>query len=190
MSKLSIRFVTTNKAKFTQVRALLAGFSIEVEQCPIELVEPNFKTLKEIAEFKAQQAFSHVNQPVIVDDSGFFFEAFPNFPGVRSAWVYETLGYTGLMALLAGRTRQAYAQTAACYTSNGKDFHVFTGTLKGTISEIPTDQEPLNPRMPYKDIFYPVGQEDNLNDMDPKILQKINHRDLAFKELAHFLLSL
>jgi XTP/dITP diphosphohydrolase len=187
MKKNNLTFVTTNNAKYEQVKTIFESSGIVLTQASIELIEPNFDELSEIAHYKCKQAYQKIKKPVIVDDSGFFFKATPNFPGVRSAWVYKVLGYQGMMDLLKDKNREAYAQSVACYTENGNDFYSFTGSLHGVISTVSKEYKPLNERMPYKDIFYPDGLKQNLNSLDSEYMKKNGHRESAFTQLVDFI---
>ena len=77
-------FVTENKGKFEMIKRVLQHYGTDLQQKAIELQEPDSDNLKEVALSKARQAFEKVRQPLIVEDTGFFLEAYKGFPGQHS----------------------------------------------------------------------------------------------------------
>ena len=71
-------FVTSNEEKAEEARMIL---EMPVEIRKADLVEIQSLDLKEIVKDKARQAFEIVGESVIVDDVGFFLEAWNGFPG-------------------------------------------------------------------------------------------------------------
>ena len=47
----------------------------------LHIIEPDYDSLEEVAQAKAEQAFEQLKKPVIVEDTGVFFEAYSNFSG-------------------------------------------------------------------------------------------------------------
>ncbi|MDO8626924.1 MAG: non-canonical purine NTP pyrophosphatase, partial [Candidatus Diapherotrites archaeon] len=181
---------TTNNAKFEEVQHILGRHGISVVQEKLEVIEPDFDSLEEVAEHKAKQAFAQLQKPVIVDDTGWFFEAYKNFPGVRPKWVFQTLGYEGILKLLEGKSRKIYAKTVCCFTDDGKKFHSFSGELFGKAAEKVLSLEKFNKFYPYNNLFIPDGWDKPLVDISIAEQSKISHRRKAFDKLAEFLLKI
>ncbi len=187
---MPLYFATSNMAKFSSVQSLYARDGYSITQLNTDCIEPCMDTLEEIAQYKAKEAYEICKAPVLVDDSGFFFDAYQNFPGVRSAWVYKAVGYEGLSAILKGKIRTAKAKTVVCFTLDGKTFKTFSGEFPGKIIEdfdgslIPRDE-----RMPYKEIFIPDGYTCTLLDFDTDKLNAIGHRGQAFGKALQYLLT-
>ena len=53
-----------------------------MEQIVEEKFEPSDMDLKQIAEYNAKFFYEKFNKPVMVDDTGVFFKAYDNFPGI------------------------------------------------------------------------------------------------------------
>ncbi len=186
---MELIFVTTNNAKFEEVQHILGRHGISVVQEKLSLIEPDFDSLEEIANYKALHAFQQLKKPLVVDDTGWFFNAFKNFPGVRPKWVFGCLGYEGILKLLEGKKRDAYAKAVCCYTENGKKFHSFAGELHGMISEKVLSMEKFSKFYPYNNLFIPGGMNKPLVDISLKEQSEISHRQKAFDKLADFLLA-
>src|SRR3989344_4899555 len=107
-----IFFATGNKHKVTEIGAILAEHGFEVVPKRLEIVEPDFDSLEEVARSKALQAFEQLKKPVIVEDTGVFFEGYNNFPGQIAKRVYLGIGFDGLLALVrATPNKRAYFRT-------------------------------------------------------------------------------
>ena len=180
---MKLCFVTTNQDKFREVHFLAKKYAISLQQEVHKLVEPDFDTLEEVSHYKCIEAYKFLQKPLVVDDSGFFFEAFNEFPGVHSAWVYKKIGKDGLFKLLEGKSRQAYAKTACSYTEDGINVKTFTGILKGNI--ISSNKETIldGSSFPYSYLFIPEGKERPLIEMSLDEICQIDHRSKAFKAL-------
>jgi len=109
-------FVSTNKHKFNEINTILAKHNIKLRWEKLELKEHESLTLEEIAIEKAKQAFAKLKKPLIVEDTGIFFEGFTNFPGAKAKRIYERLGFKGLLDLASKKSKEAYFKTAICFT--------------------------------------------------------------------------
>lgn len=101
----AINFITSNKGKFLALeRALKAENAGEVEVVAqdLDLLEPQFDTVKEVSLYKAQRAFEMLQKPVLVEDGGFCIAALNEFPGVYTKYVIKTIGADGIIKLLEG----------------------------------------------------------------------------------------
>ena len=96
-----IRFVTGNRGKAKVLAEQLAAIGLEMERVDLPLVEPQADSVEAVARAKAQQAFSAIGGPLVVEDSGFGVDALRGFPGPCTKYVIETLGAEGLLRLAA-----------------------------------------------------------------------------------------
>ncbi|WP_136717062.1 non-canonical purine NTP pyrophosphatase [Halorientalis salina] len=86
-----LRFVTTNEGKLREAREYL-GAEAEVRQLDFDTTEIQADDIATVAAHSAREAYEHVDEPVIVEDSGLFVDALAGFPGPYSAYVEDTLG--------------------------------------------------------------------------------------------------
>ena len=183
---IKIFFATSNKHKVAEIGAVLAEHGFEVVPRKLPLIEPDFDSLEEVAKFKAQQAFAQLKQPVIVEDTGVFFEGYNNFPGAIAKRVYMGVGFGGLLALIkAAKNKRAFFRTVICFSASDKEMHLFSGKLSGHLIEKIVEEE--KDRLPYEKIFVPDGETKTLVELDLAQKNRISHRAQAARKLAEWL---
>ncbi len=175
--------VTGNKDKFKEISLVLKQFGINSVMRDMELYETG-DTLEEIAMNKAKEAFKRIRKPLIVDDTGIFFSAYKNFPGIYAKRIYLSIGFEGLLKLLKGKTRKAYFKSAVCYF-DGKS-KTFSGKLYGTIQKKIHSDRFSREKFPYDRIFIPDGFDKpiSLMPLDKKI--EFSHRAIAVRKFARW----
>ena len=117
MSKITL--VTGNRYKLKEVRGIFSEFNIEIDNLDMDKPEMKFDTIKETAAYSAAELAKKLNRPVMVDDTGMFFEAYNNFPGPNPKFVFQSIGYDGIFRLLKDKSRKAYFASAAAYCEPG-----------------------------------------------------------------------
>jgi XTP/dITP diphosphohydrolase len=133
---VKITMVTSNAGKAEEVAAFFRG-ALEIDHVTIDLPEHRSDDVGEIAREKARYAYRQLNVPVIVDDTGLFIHALNGFPGPYAAYVQHTLGNSGILTLMEGKTdRSARFITAIAYADQS-GIRVFSGTLEGKIAIAP-----------------------------------------------------
>ncbi|KAF4768626.1 hypothetical protein N7455_000339 [Penicillium solitum] len=133
MSSTKINFVTGNKNKLVEARAIL-GDTVELSNQNVEIPEIQ-GSLEEIARQKCRKAAIAVNGPVLVEDSALEFRALKGLPGPYIRCFYSALGDDGLCKLLAGFDDKA--ATAVCTfafsAGPGSEPLLFQGRTEGKI---------------------------------------------------------
>lgn len=183
---MKVTFVTTNAAKFEEARYALKDYPVELERSEYNYSEDQEMTIEEIAMEGARVSAEHLGVPVVVDDTGIFFEAYPGFPGPLSKFVYHTLGFKGILKLLEGENRGAYFLTVLGYCEPGREPRVFIGKDHGTLSEEVCGE--INERLPYCNLFISDGDAD-VNALIP-IEEKnrdVHHRIKAFRTFGEWM---
>jgi XTP/dITP diphosphohydrolase len=178
-------FVTTNKHKVAEVQEILKKWQIKVIQIDQKYSEDHDDSMEEISKKAAKMLCEEQKKTLAVEDTGFFFEAYDNFPGPLSKFIAATIGYEGIMRLLQGKTRTGYAKTVVGYCIPGKEPVIFEGIMKGRISENVYDLD--KDIMPYERIFIPDGYDVTLSRLPREVKNTISHRKKAFEKLATYL---
>ena len=178
-------FVTTNKGKFEIIQKVLQQYGLDLQQKPIKLNEPESDSLKEVALGKAKQAFEKLRQPLIVEDTGFYLEAYKGFPGQHSKWVFNKIGYNGFFKLLAGKPKKAYFHTVICLIDAPDSYRFFEGKWQGKV--IATISKKKLPGLPYSRIF--VGNGEKLPAAEMPLEERLNQsqRGIAAHTLGKWL---
>jgi XTP/dITP diphosphohydrolase len=179
-----IHFITGNDSKFAEAKILLEGTGIELIKTDIKM--PEIKSSDEIKVLlkKAEDAFNAIGAPIIVDDTGIYFEAYHKFPGTYTKYLYEAVGIHGIKQLLNIENKNAYFKTMVCY----KDSHqvlIFEGIMKGKMNI--AEQGTFNENWSYNQIFFPEGFSKSLAEFTLDERARVSHRKKAFEGLQKFL---
>jgi XTP/dITP diphosphohydrolase len=179
-----IYFVTGNKNKFEEAKAILKVKDIEIEQIDYDYTEIQVDDLEEIASYGAKCAFEFLGKPVIVEDSGLFIHALNGFPGPYSSYVHERIGNEGILKLMEGKEdRMAMFKSVIAFcegTRPGNNPITFTGIVHGKIvEEIRGDRG-----FGYDPIFTPTNR--TFAEMTTQEKNKISHRWKAFEEFIEY----
>jgi XTP/dITP diphosphohydrolase len=183
--KQSLAFITTNKHKFAEVQDILKPFGFKIEHLSLEYEENHDASMEQIAHQAATKLSGELQRPIILEDTGLFFDAYPNFPGALPKFVFNTLGYKGIMKLLAGEERGAYFKTVAAYAEPGNEPLLFEGTMRGTLTEDVFDAD--KDFMPYDRIFIPDGYTKTISGLSMTEKNSFSQRSVAFRKLGEYL---
>jgi len=179
---MRIAFVTSNPGKVEEARKYLEPLGVEVYQLRLSYPEIQADTLEEVAEYGAKWLAEKIEVPFFLDDSGLFVDALRGFPGVYSAYVYRTLGFSGILRLLEGETnRKAHFKSVIAYWDGG--LHTFTGRVDGEITTEPRGSGGFG----FDPIFKPDGFDKTFAEMTTEEKNEISHRGRALKALAQWL---
>ena len=180
-----IAFVTSNKHKLEEMQKVLLDYDIKLEQIEIDYPEDKEKEMEEIVLEASKNLSEKLGRDVIVEDTGLYFEAYHNFPGAQPKFVYNTLGFKGILKLLDKENRNARFKTIIGYCSPGKEPRIFTGEMKGVISE--KVYSPEKNVMPYDHIFVPEGLSQAIVDMSLDAKNSFSQRGIATRKFGEFI---
>jgi len=176
----SIFFASSNENKFSEARNILSKFGIKLEFLKSHLEEIQSDNMEEIAQHKANQAFSLCKRPVIIEDDGLFIRSLKGFPGSYSSFVFDTIGNKGILKLVP-KDRSAKFLSIIAYCEKKDDVMLFDGTVSGKISK-----KIHGTRWGYDPIFIPEGETKTYSQLREKNV--ISHRYLALKKFANWYL--
>jgi XTP/dITP diphosphohydrolase len=182
---MRVSFVTTNKYKFREAQDILKDYPVELEWLNREYEENHDESIEEIARTAAAKLAHELGKPVIVEDTGLFFEAFNHFPGALPKFVFNGLGFKGILKLLKGEPRGAYFKTVAGFSEPGRETLLFEGTMRGIITEEVHDED--KDEMPYDKIFMPEGKTITLSGMTLQEKNAFSQRAQAFRKFGEYI---
>ena len=98
-----IYYVTSNTGKFEEARRFFELYipSLVLKHYKIELDELQDLDEKAVLKHKAAQAWALLQKPLLVDDSGFYLQAFPHFPGTFAKPVMKSLGFDSFKSIIS-----------------------------------------------------------------------------------------
>ncbi|CAP85388.1 nucleoside triphosphate pyrophosphohydrolase ham1 [Penicillium rubens] len=181
MTLTKLNFITGNKNKLLEVRAIL-GKVIEVDNQEVDVPEIQ-GTIEEIAKEKARRAAEAINGPALTEDTALEFHALKGLPGPYIKSFMEKLGHEGLNKMLDGfedRTAEAVCTFAFC-RGPGEEPIVFQGRTEGAI---------VRPRGSGNfgwDAIFEYDGKQTYAEMDKEEKNKISHRYKALVKLQQWL---
>ncbi len=158
-------YVTGNPVKYQEAVTFFKEYVTDIilRQCDIDL--PEIQTLDQtaIAIDKARQAWQSLKKPVLVDDTSVYFDAYPNFPGTMTKFVYKTLGLDGIFKLaVTGERMNIRIVLVLMYSDNA--YITIDETIYGTIDT--THRIDLHKKeAPFDTIFIPDGTTQTVDEL-------------------------
>lgn len=168
-----IYFVTSNKNKFAEARAIIP----ELEQRNLDLHEVQELDIKKIIEDKLSRVTVF---PAVVEDVALEITMLNGLPGPLVKWFIKALGSQGIVNLAPNATARAVAVVG--YKTADEQTRFFEGTIEGTI---------VHPRgssgFGFDSIFQPKGETKTFAEMTREEKARYSHRGKAFRKLKEFL---
>ncbi|MCD6471415.1 RdgB/HAM1 family non-canonical purine NTP pyrophosphatase [bacterium] len=175
---MKIYFVTNNKNKVKEFESIL-GFRLK--HINLNLKEIQAVDVEKVVEHKSKQAFRKIKKPVIVEDTGLYFNAWNGLPGALIKFFGERIGYKNLGKLLKDN-RQATAKTVVAYF-DGKNYKKFVGTIEGKISKKAKGEMNFG----WDIIFIPNGYKKTFAQLTAKEKNNISMRKIALEKMKKYL---
>ena len=192
---MRILFATSNHNKVVEASSLLAESGHTVEHLVVGGITPDFSEPKElgikaVASSKMAQALLLLEQEevegvaVMVEDSGFFLDAFDEWPGAASADVEKEIGLKGVLSLLGENMSRGAEYRAVVMVSDGTSTWSAEGICRGRISESVKGEGGFG----YDPIFIPdEGDGRTFGEWEEGKYAGITHRARAMNSLAELL---
>ena len=177
-----IKFVTSNRNKFQEVKYLMEAARIDVEWHEMKYEEIQADTTEEISRDSCAKIAGGLDSRFFLEDTGLYIDPLNGFPGPYSSYVQRTIGNKGILRLLHNNGRDAAFLTVISYW-NGKEIVQFSGELRGKISYT----ERGNNGFGYDPIFIPDGYEKSLAEMTVPEKNAISHRSIAVLKFIDYL---
>lgn len=175
---MTLYFITGNKNKFDEVRAILSN----VEQLDIDLPEIQDRDAKNIIRAKLGEAFNYQERELMVEDTSLYLDCLNGLPGPLIKWFLDTMGNEGLtnLAEKLGNDK-AEAKTVIGYAKNREEIYFFEGSVMGKIVA-PTGKSNFG----WDPIFQPNGCDKTFAEMTGEEKNKVSMRKIAVEKLKEF----
>lgn len=190
--KKEIVFISGNKGKIETAKRYFDKLdNVELKPLEMDLIEPQFDSVKDIAIYKAKQAYDIVKKPVFVLDSGFEIEELNGFPGAYAKYFNETIGNKGYLRLLDGIENRncSFTNTIVYIDENGKDY-CFESSIRGRVIEKEVDVSIKEAWSCLWKIVVLNGVNKTIVELNPEELNSIrdkNKSDVCWVEFTNFL---
>lgn len=166
-------FVTSNRDKAREAREILG---VDIKTKHLELNELQSMDLDVIIRHKLEQAWQVLKQPVMVEDTGIFFDDWGGFPGPFAKHLIDTMTYDKVAELL-GPTRRIHWRVKTGYKDQDRLF-IGTGEITGRMA--PKRQ---GESWGFDPFFIPDGYNQTYAEMGPEEKHRISARAQALQDL-------
>ncbi len=185
-SKKIVFFATGNFHKFNEARIILKKYGWASAMLDVKTVEIQSDSLAEIAKSSALTAFKACNLPLIVEDAGLFVDELNGFPGPYAAYVYKTVGNSGLLKLMNKvKNRKAIFQSAIAYYDGIGEPTCFEGEARGEIVNVERWGR-SKAGFGFDPIFKPVGKRITFAEMEIEEKNACSHRAVAVRKFVEW----
>lgn len=175
-----IYFATGNQEKVKEAQAILG---IPIEIADIETDEVQSMNLEYVARKKAEEAYKILGKPVLVDDVGFYINAWNGFPGPLIKFLDKAVGNKGILRMLKEEeNRKVKIQSAIGY-HDGNAVRVFIGEISARIGFEEKGQEGWG----FDPIVIRDGEEKTIAEMGFEHKNKVSHRAKSLAMLKEYL---
>jgi len=175
-----IIFITGNEHKLREAKQIIG---VDIVSKSLELREIQSVELEDVIKEKLKHGYELLKNPVIVEDTGLFLNAFNGFPGALIKMLLSKVKREGIVKMLERfDDKTAVARCAVGFTRDGKKLQVFIGEIKGKI---------VSPRgesgFGWDPIFQPDGYDETFAEMGAEKKNSISHRFQAFSKFKNYL---
>ena len=181
-----LNYISTNKGKYLRVKELADEYDIDVSHLNIDIDELEISDVEMVSKDKAYKAYNKVNNPVLVEDSGFYIEDYPNkknFPGtlVKRSGISNNIEL--LLKTMADQTnRKCYFISCVTYY-DGEEYYQFKSYSYGVLATEKRGTLPNSARSRLWEVFIPDGYIKTLAEMtDNERQEKSSNSNSAFKQ--------
>ena len=182
---MKLTFVTTNHHKFQTLSNSLSSFGINLTNESLETPEIQDSDLIKIVEYSANWAIKEINQPLLVNDFGYFIRALNGFPGPFSKQVIDWFCLEDWQRLLSGlEDRTVVVKWAYALAAPGKKTRSIVFTMKGKLASKP---EVIDGGNNMQRFYIPEGFEKTYSDLSESERQKYQKSKHSFIDLADFI---
>jgi non-canonical purine NTP pyrophosphatase (RdgB/HAM1 family) len=130
-----LNYITSNKAKIRVAEKFLSPLGVTLQGKHLDLTEIQSEDIEQIAVGKARQAFSIVNEPLFVNDAGWYITSLGGFPGPFMKYVNQWLTSRDLLAMMSGHSnKEVIFREVVCYVDKDH-IKTFVGETKGLMLE-------------------------------------------------------
>lgn len=184
-NNMRLHFITGNKGKLEEAKAILSNYGFEVKMIDLKKVEIQSDNLEDVA-VHAIKLIDNKYAPVFVEDAGLFVEKLKGFPGPYSSYVYKTIGCDGILKLLEGeKGRSAYFMAVVALKLPSGEVKVFKGVTRGVIARVKRGSRGFG----FDPIFVPTGSVQTFAEMDIKEKNLYSHRGKAMRAMAEWIIA-
>jgi XTP/dITP diphosphohydrolase len=181
-----IRFVSKNHYKLAEAQAILSAVGVNVALVPTSISEIQSEDLESIVRDKVTKAFQKIGRTLFVEQTGLYLSRLNGrLPGGLTQVFWDGLQADRFCEVFGNsKENAAIARTMIGYT-DGRQIHVFSGEVAGTISTTPRGPRDFQ----WDCIFQPIGFDQTFAELGSAKKNEISMRRKALDVFARFVAS-
>jgi non-canonical purine NTP pyrophosphatase (RdgB/HAM1 family) len=180
---MNVVYVTGNAGK---AKYFSKSIGLDIKHHDADVDEIQSLDPEEIAVHKAEQAYSQLKRPVIVEDTSLKLKSMGPLPGPFIKWFEVGMGLEGFCRLADfSHDRSAIVSNIHVYY-DGRKSYLFQSSLDGVISDSPRGEGGFG----FNPVFIPTGKSQTLAEMPEEEFIEEYLKIKPIMELREFLLNL
>ena len=179
---LEIRFLTGNKFKIEEASLILKEAGVSVIPVNAKVEEIQTEETHSLVKDKALKAFEKIGRPLFVEHTGLYIDYLNGLPGGLTQIFWDKLQADKFTQLFGKEGENTLIAKTVIGFVDGKKFHIFEGSLKGYVPELPKG----NREFQWDCVFVPEGENETFAEMGKK-KNEISMRRKALDKFAAFL---
>jgi XTP/dITP diphosphohydrolase len=180
MTVSNLYIVTGNKGKLEEAESILG---IKLQNKVLEIEEIQSSDIEHIVYKKAEAAFKILQKPLIVDDSGVYFDAWNGFPGPLVKFIDKAGGVDLILKMLKKEKNRNIILKSAIGFHDGNNIYTFSGEIPAKIALEPKGTNGWS----WDTIFMPIPFEKTMAEMTSEEKNSLSHRRKALEKFKEFL---
>lgn len=130
-----LTFISGNEYKIDLATRYLEKYDIQFNHKELDLIEPQFDKIEDIAKYKVLQAYEELQKECFITDVGWDIPALNGFPGPYMAYLVGKFGPQDWINLMQDKQdRTIVVKVCLCYT-DGSIVKEFTSKSQGVFLE-------------------------------------------------------
>lgn len=174
--------VTGNASKLEEAHRILAAAAadVEIDHADLDLPELQSLDLIEVLRAKAGEAWSRLELPLVVEETGLELAALRGFPGPLVKWMLAAVGPEGIArtAISLGEPR-ATARCAVLFTDGEREV-IGMGEDHGRLVLPPRGDHGFG----WDPVFQPIGHDATYAELGMDAKDATGHRGRAWRDLV------
>lgn len=166
--------VTGNRNKVLEAERIVRT---SFDNAPLDLPEIQSLSLSEVLEAKAREAYSRIERPVVVEETGLFLDAMNGFPGPLVKWMLEAVGPVGIAEACRGLGDSGAQARCALAFFDGDRLLVAEGETRGHLVTEPVGEHGFG----WDPVFVPEGFDRTYAQLTPDEKDTVGHRGRAWR---------
>ncbi|MCG8462063.1 MAG: non-canonical purine NTP pyrophosphatase [Holophagales bacterium] len=181
MESSAFVLVTGNPSKAREAERIL-GYRPETRD--VDLPEIQSLDLREVLRAKAEEAWSRLGRPIVVEETGLELSAMNGFPGPLVKWMLEAVGPEGIARAAHGLGDPEVRAVCALAYFDGRQYRVGEGVTAGTLVLEPRGEHGFG----WDPVFVPEdGGGLTYAELAPSEKDRLGHRGKAWRAFARML---